>query len=414
MAYTLRPIQPEEFDAFFRANNIAFGRYPSDEVLDVWRGCCELDRTLATFDGDQIVGTAGAFSFELTVPGPALLPAAGVSWVAVVPTHRRRGILRDMMRRQLNDVRERGEPLAVLLAAESGIYGRFGYGLASSVMDVQIERARAQLTVAALAAAESAGGRVRLVSHEEALALLPSLYDRVRWRRAGTVARNEMIWRFTLRFPQARGEQGPRFYVAYENPAGEIEGAAYYRVTSGWEHALPKYVLSIEELFALTPAARAALWRYCLGVDLVETMRADRLPVDEPLRLMLADPRQLRVTQMIDELWVRLVDIPRALAGRRYADAGRVVVEMTDSFLPENSGRYALESAGDGMATCERSEVAPELALDVADLGAAYLGGVRFQALADAGRVRELAPGAAARADALFATSLAPYCGTDF
>jgi predicted N-acetyltransferase YhbS len=162
MAYTLRAIQPEEFDAFFRANNIAFGRYPSDEVLDVWRGCCELDRTLATFDGDQIVGTAGAFSFELTVPGPALLPAAGVSWVAVVPTHRRRGILLDMMRRQLLDVRERGEPLAVLLAAESGIYGRFGYGLASSVMDVQIERARAQLTDAALAAVESAEGRVRL------------------------------------------------------------------------------------------------------------------------------------------------------------------------------------------------------------------------------------------------------------
>lgn len=414
MAMTIRPIVAEEFDAFFRANEIAFGRYPTEEMLAVWRLACELDRTLAMFDGEEIVGTAGAFTFELTVPGRNTLPAAGVSWVAVAPTHRRRGVLREMMRRQLVDVRERGEPLAVLLAAESAIYGRFGYGLATSTANVEIERARAELRPEALAAAASAGGRVRLVSHDEALRLLPPLYSQTRLERAGTVARDEMIWRFTLRFPQAREGQGPRFYAVYENAAGEIEGAAYYRVAGRWEYALPKSVLTVEELFALTPAGRAALWRYCLGVDLVETVRGARVPLDEPLRWMLADPRRLRVTQVVDDLWVRLLDVPRALAGRRYAAAGRVVFEVTDQFLPETSGRYALEAAPEGTATCERTDAAAELALEVADLGAAYLGGVRFQTLVEAGRVRELAPGAAARADGMFATALAPYCGTDF
>ena len=419
MAITLRPIVPDEFDAFFRANSSAFGRLPSEEVLAIWRPTCDFARSLAAFDGEQIVGTAGAFSFELTVPGTAALPAAGVTWVAVVPTHRRQGILRAMMRQQLLDVRTRGEPLAVLGASESNIYGRFGYGLATSMMSVEIERAHAQLTAAAQAAASAPGGRVRLVSHEEALSLLPPLYDHVRWQRAGMVARDEVLWRFTLRFPQARADQGPRFYVVYENAAGEVEGAAYYRVASHWEHDLPKSVLMVEDLFALTPQARAALWRYCLSVDLVEMVRGERLPLDAPLRWLLADPRRMRVTQMVDELWVRLVDVPAALCGRRYAAAGRIVFEIADAFLPENSGRYALETEGTdtesaAAATCGRTEAAPDLALEVADLGAAYLGGVRFRSLADAGRVRELVPGAVARADALFATALAPYCGTNF
>ena len=418
MTITLRPIVPDEFDAFFRANNSAFGRLPSEEVLAIWRPTCDFTRSLAAFDGEQIVGTAGAFSFELTVPGPVALPAAGVTWVAVVPTHRRQGILRAMMRQQLLDVRQRGEPLAVLGASESSIYGRFGYGLATSVMSVEIERAHAQLTVTAQTAANAPGGRVRLVSHEEALIVLPPLYSQVRWKRAGMVTRDDVLWRFTLRFPLAHAGQGPRFYVVYENAAGEVEGAVYYRVTSHWEHELPRSVLVVEDMFTLTPQAQAALWRYCLGVDLIEMVRGERLPVDATLRWLLANPRRMRVTQMVDDLWLRLVDVPAALSGRGYAAAGWIVFEVADAFLPENSGRFALETelkeTGSAVATCRRTESTPDLALEVADLGAAYLGGVRFRSLADAGRVRELVPGAIARADALFATARAPYCGTAF
>lgn len=419
MTITLRPIGAEEFDAFFRANSLAFGRIPTPEELEIWRPTCDFNRSLAAFDSDQIVGTAGAFTFSLTVPGPAAVPAAGVSWVGVMPTHRRQGVLRAMMQHQLRDVRARGEPLAVLGASESSIYGRFGYGPATSVMSVEIERAWAKLSATALeaAAANGHGGRIELITHDEALAVLPPLYQQACGWRAGTVDRDETLWRFMLRLPQARGEGlGPRFYVIYRNAVGETEGAAYYRVTLRWEHSLPRSVLVVEDLFALTPTARAALWSYCLGMDLVETVRVERVAVGDPLRWLLADPRRLRVTQVVDELWVRLVDVSRALAARRYATAGRMVFEVVDAFLPEASGRYALEAeAGpDGLATCARTGEAPDLALEVADLGAAYLGGVRFRTLVEAGRVHELTPGAGARADALFAAASEPYCGTHF
>ena len=394
----------------------SFGRAPTPEMIEIWRPVCDFARSLAAFDGDQIVGTAGAFSFTLTVPGSTVTPAAGVSWVAVVPTHRQQGILRAMMQRQLRDVRERGEPLAVLLAAESSIYGRFGYGPATSLMRVEIERAWAKLTAAAQATVSGHGGRVQLITHDEALTVLPPLYQQARGWRPGAVARDEALWRFTLQQPQAGEGLGPRFYVIYRNAAGETEGAAYYRLASRWEHALPKSVLVVEDLFALSPPARAALWSYCLTMDLVETVRAERLPTDDPLCWLLADPRRLQVTQVVDELWVRLVDVPRALAARSYAVADRMVFEVADSFLAEVSGRYVLEveSGPEGLAVCGRTEAAPDLAIEVADLGAAYLGGVRFRTLADVGRVRELTPGAVARADALFATAYAPYCGTDF
>jgi predicted acetyltransferase len=424
MTIALRPIGAEELDAFFRANSLAFGRSPTQEEIATWRATCDFTRNLAAYDGEQIVGTAGAYTFALSVPGPAVVPAAGVSWVAVVPTHRRQGVLRSMMQHQLRDVRARGEPLAVLGASESSIYGRFGYGPATSTMSVEIERAWARLAPAAALAAAAAnehGGRIHLIAHEEALAVLPPLYQQVRGQRAGTVARDETLWRFTLRQPsaqaQACGEElGPRFYVVYCNAMGEAEGAAYYRVASRWEHALPRSVLVVEDLFAFSPAARVALWSYCLSTDLVETVRVERMAVDDSLRWLLADPRRLRVTHVVDELWVRVVDVARALAARRYAGRGRVVFEVSDDFLPDVSGRYALEAeAGpDGLATCARTEEAPDLALAVADLGAAYLGGVRFRTLVEAGRVHELTPGAVVRADALFATAFAPYCGTHF
>lgn len=380
----------------------------------------ESARGLAAFDSDQIIGTAGTFAFALTVPGAALVPAARVSWVAVVPTCQRQGVLRAMMQLQLRDVRERGEPLAVLLAAESGIYGRFGYGPATRAMSVAIARAHARFTAAGRAIAAEHGGLVQLITHEEALAVLPSLYRQARGWRAGTVARDEALWRFTLRQPQAQAHEGlgPRFRVVYRNAAGEVEGAVYYRIASRWEHALPRSALVVEDLFALSPAARAALWSYCLTMGLVETVRAERLPVDDALHWLLADPRRLRVTQVVDDLWVQLVDVPRALVLRRYGGAGRVVLEVRDTVLPEVSGRYALEAEAvpEGLttATCHRTKAAPDLELEVADLGAVYLGGDRFRTLADAGRVRELTPGAVARADTLFATACAPFCGTDF
>ena len=201
--------------------------------------------------------------------------------------------------------------------------------------------------------------------------------------------------------------------MTYTARSGQVDGAAYYRVQSRWEDGLPAGTLLLRELIAVTPEAHAALWRYCLNVDLVQTVRATVRPVDEPLRWLLAEPRRLRTTALYDDLWVRLVDIPAALAARRYATTGRLVLDVADPFCPENAGRYELEAGPDG-AACRPTTAAADLALDVADLGAAYLGGVRFGTLAQAGRVAELETEALARADALFTSEPAPWCATPF
>jgi predicted acetyltransferase len=188
-----------------------------------------------------------------------------------------------------------------------------------------------------------------------------------------------------------------------------------YRVKQEWTNAVPQHTVMLmgSQFVALDRVARAALWRYCLNLDLTQTVRAVGFPVDEPLRWMLADSRRLRVTSLRDDLWVRLLDIPAALSARRYLASGRVVFAVADAFLPENVGCYELVGGSEG-AECRRTTGEADLALDVADLGAAYLGGVRFSTLAQAGRVEERTSGALARADTLFASDPAPYCATPF
>ena len=409
MEFEVRPVTPEEFPVYARVNYAAFGGVPTDEDIAQWRALLDVERTLAAFDAGRLVGTAGAFAFELTVPGGATVPVAAVTWVAVLPTDRRRGVLRAMMRRQLDDTRRRAEPIAVLTASESAIYGRFGYGLATSTLEVEIARAHT-----ALRHPWRGPGRVRLIDRERALEVFPVVWERHRRAQHGAVTRPAAWWEQLFQQTQdGTHVSGPRFYVAYENDAGEPEGAAWYRVGHQWEHGLSNSTLVAGDVIAPGREARAALWGYLFGVDLISTVRVAHMPADMPLRWMLADPRRLRVTRLVDDLWVRLLDIPAALAARRYGTAARLVLEVADAFVPENAGRYALEG-GPEQAECRKTAEAADLALDVADLGAAYLGGVSFTTLARAGRVRELRAGALGRADALFATATAPFSGTNF
>lgn len=409
MRFELRQPTQEEFAEFARVNYAGFGMAPTDEDIAQWRELFDFERGLAAFDAERLVGTAGAFAYELTLPGGATVPVPAVTWVAVLPTDRRRGVLRAIMRRQLDDTRRRGEPVAVLMASESAIYGRFGYGVATSAIDVEIARSHA-----ALRQPWNGSGRVRLMERERALEVFPALWERHRRAQHGALTRPVAWWEQLFRQSQdGTRASGPRFYVVYENASGEPEGAAWYRVAQQWEHGLPNSTLVIGDMVAPALEPRAALWDYLLGVDLISTVRAVNVAVDEPLRWMLADPRRLRVTRLVDDLWVRLLDIPAALAARRYATTDRLVIEVADAFLPENAGRYAL-AGGPVEAMCEKTAEAADLALEVADLGAAYLGGVSFTTLAQAGRVRELRAGALRRADTLFATATAPYSGTNF
>jgi predicted acetyltransferase len=410
MSWEMRPITPDELPAFIRVDGAAYSSPQTDEEIESARGPFEFDRSLVATEDGRFIGSAAAMSFDLTLPGYTTIPAAGVTWVAVLPTHRRRGVLMALMRRQLEDVRARGEALAVLTASESAIYRRFGYGAATSVMYTEIERAHG-----AFLSPVPNTGRYRLVEQEEAIsAILPPLYDDVRRVRVGELSRTAAKWKSQFRTPNAPFNGfGPRLYALYETDSGQVDGAVIYRAKLEWTNGVPDGTLQVSELIARTPAAYAALWRYCLDVDLVARVRGLHRPVDEPLRWMLADSRRLRVTHLADNLWVRLLDIPTALAARRYATTGRLTFAVSDAFLHDLTGRYTLEGGAD-TTSCARSDHPADLSLDVAALGATYLGGVSFATLAQAGLIREEISGALARADAMFATFPAPFCSTPF
>ncbi|MGH8937211.1 MAG: GNAT family N-acetyltransferase [Acidimicrobiia bacterium] len=401
MDIELRPIGTEEFEDFVAVMGAAFSWDPRPEDLEHSRAITEFDRTLAAFEGDRIVGTAGAFSYELTVPGGSL-PAAGVTAVSVFPTHRRRGILSSMMRHQLDDVRERGEPLAILWALESIIYGRYGYGIAADGLAFELER-----TYARLANPVEVPGRVRLVERDEALKTWPEVYDRARRERPGAVNRTEAWWDHeTLYDPEHHRDGYTVNRLAVYEEGGRALGYVRYRIKDDWPGGLPGSELAVGELISTTPQSYVGLWQYVLGVDLIRKIEARRRPPDEPLRWMLADPRRLQ-RRPSDALWARLVDVPTALAGRRYSVRGSLIVEVRDAFCPWNEGTYLLEGGPEG-ASCRTTRAAPEIVLSAAELGAAYLGGTPLSVLREAGRVQG-DDQAVRRADLMFSWSPAPW-----
>jgi predicted acetyltransferase len=404
---TLRPVTTDEFPTFRRATSAAFGSIPSDDDDDQWAVGLELERTLAAFEGDAIVATAGAFTFELTVPGYRLVPAAGVTVVGVLPTHRRRGLLRRMMREQLDDVAARGEPLAVLTASEAAIYGRFGYGLAafSAWWTLPTEGTE-------FATPSTATGRFRLLEPSEAVKVVPALYDAARKRHVGELTRSAAWFEYIFGL-RGQGKRPRAFTAVHERADGEADGFARYRVRDDWSGGIAANTLEVLDLYGLDEEVEAALWQYVVDVDLVAHVRGLARPVDEPLRWRLTDPRRLRITDVTDHLWVRVVDPGAALSARTFSAADRLVLDLSDAFLPANDGRWFVEGSPDG-GIARRTDAEPDLAMSASELGALYLGGVSVTTLARAGRVTEVTPGALARADRFFTITPAPWCRTDF
>jgi predicted acetyltransferase len=400
VAYELRPVAIDEWPEFSRSNAGSFGWEANAELLAANLALMEFDRTLATFDGPEIVSTTAIYSFDLTVPGNTL-PTAGVTWVSVQPTHRRRGILRDMMQRQLSDVHERNEPLAALWASESIIYGRFGYGLAAENAELTIDRLRTTL-----APETAACGRTRLVSRERALEAWPAVYDEARRAQPGFYSRSELWWQHhPMREQDMEKRAGTRFNVQYEVD-GAVRGYARYRVRPG-QDGMASGAVTVWELTALDADAYSGLWQYIFGVDLVATISAIHRPLDEPLYWQLADPRRLQ-RRPYDSLWLRIVDVAPALEGRRYSTAGKIVLDVRDPFCSWNEGRYELEAGAEG-ARCRRTDAEPDIVLSAADLGAVYLGGARLTTLKRAGRVQG-EDEALCRADAMFSWDPLPWC----
>lgn len=401
MDIEIRPIEPGEFEELMKVSSLAFGHEPIEEEIKAERLVFEIDRSLAAFDGVAMAGETMVASFQLTVPG-AILPAAGVTSVGVAPTHRRRGVMTALTRRQLDDSRERGEPLSALYASEAAIYGRFGYGLASFKSELEIERAYTAF------AGEYEPRSIRVISKEAALAAYPAVFDSIRPRRPGFHHRNEAWWKYTFQELERDREGFNRYlFTLCEGPEGP-DGYLVYRTKQDWSQGYANGTADVVEMVTANTDAYAALWRYCFDLDLMSRTTAWLRPVDEPLMHMLAEPRRLRF-KVEDGLWVRLVDVPTALAGRRYATEGRVVLEVRDSFCPWNEGRYELVCGPDG-SECLPTDENPDLELNAADLAAVYLGGVRFAALRQAGRVIENKAGAIRRADAMFTWDPAPWC----
>ena len=405
----LRTVRDDEFVDFLLAVQAGFGRTTHDESDEYPAHLLTPDRSLAVHDTSDtngtVVATAGSYAFDLTVPGGAQLPMAAVAMVTVSPTHRRRGILRRLMDAQLDDVARRGEPLAGLTASEASIYERFGYGTATFTTRWELERHHARL-----AHPPASGGRVRIVDAETAATAAHAVYSRVAATRVGELARPAAWW------PQlfAPARNGPRFFTAvHDDATGAPDAFARYVLDAHWPDGVAHSTLRVLEVQAVDADADAAIWSFLFGVDLVGTITAGERPVDDPLRWRLPDSRRLRVRELRDHLWVRVLDVSRTLSSRTYGADDALVLELHDEFRPDNSGAWLVDGGPDG-AACTRTDRTADLALSAADLGAVFLGGVPLSTLAAAGRVRELTAGAVARADRFFLTHPSPWCTTHF
>jgi predicted acetyltransferase len=406
MDIEIRTISEGELDAFYRATESAFSSVASDDELARERTMAEPDRCFAAFDGPEIVGTAGAYTMPMTIPGGET-EVGFVTSVGVRQTHRRRGVNTELMRRQLDDARRRGEVAAVLYASEGGIYGRFGYGLATFGLSFRAETARS-----AFVRGYAPAGEICAVERAAAVGEILAINDSNRLLRPGMIRLDERRLGYDLSHEHGEEKKIPSMFALHVGHDG-TDGYVVYKVKHDWPHGFSRSVLEVRHLDATTPGAYADLWRYVLDVDLVERVEAWNRPVDEPLLYLLQDPRRIRPT-IIDNLWVRLVDVPAALAARRYSSDGRLRLQIADPFCPWNEGRYTLDVSA-GHATVGVGVDEPvDVACSATDLGAAYLGGPSFRQLHDAGRVVQLRDGALATADAMFGWRPAPWSPYDY
>ena len=389
----------DEFTSAVLAIGQYFGMVPNEERMQRFTKLLPLDRMFGAWSNEAAVGGAGSFPFDLTVPG-GNLPTAGVTVVGVLPTHRRRGVLRSLMRAQLDDAHERREPLAALWASEESIYGRFGYGLASFCGEITLPR-----EYTAFAHPFEPQGRLRLIEPDEAQEAIPPVFERIRLEWPGMFTRSNAWWENReIADPEERRDgAGPKRWVVYERD-GSIEGYAAYRHKPGFEGGTTNAELRVLEALGTSPEALRDLWAYLLAIDWIATVKSYLLPPDHPLFLLLATPRRMRY-RMGDGIWVRLVDVGAALSGRRYSGDGSIVFEVADEFCQWNEGRWKLSGG-----RAERSKDAADLSVPVQTLGSALLGGVSFAALRRAGGVVELKAGAIERADGLFRWDRHPWC----
>ncbi len=409
MGIEIRNAAPEEYQAAIDVISTAFLERPdlravAESVAETW----ESARTWVAFDGDRACGTFRSWPTRLTVPGGAELPAAAVSAVTVLPSHRRQGILTGMAAKEHAALVERGECVGLLYASEYPIYGRFGYAPGTRTADWVITSRATRLR-------GTPAGTVELATPNEATKeILKGVFEAWRPRQAGEISRRDVAWdsRLGLR-DEPWGERWKGWVLLHRDAPGVVDGYARYKAIPKWDGHGPQAAVEVQELQALTPEAYAGMIRYLLELDLVATVKLEGRRESEPVRWLLTDARAAQSADAGDALWVRLFDVPRALEARTYERSGSLVLEVVDDDAWGGTRRLQLEATPEG-ATCRPTDRLPDLTLPVAALGGAYLGGTRLRDLVLATGADEHRPGALAEADALLRTTDEPWCSTFF
>ena len=392
MSIELRTSTWDDFPSVKVINARGENGYRSQVDFDAHRLVFTPDRSIMAFDGKNMVGNALSYEMDMYIPG-GLSQIAAVASVSVQATHRRKGINRSIMKYQLEDIHSRQEPLAVLQASESIIYGRYGYGMSSFESNLEIEKTRS-----AYAIDHVPEGQSYFIEESEAREIFPQIYAKAIENRVGMVRRRENWWEFRFREPGLKGGDPKSWFVKYQKN-GEADGYLRYTINDA--------ELNVIELIASSHEAYSSLWRLCLDMDLVDIIKAEHRPADEELKWMLADPRRL-VEHSCDRYWVRLVDVKKALSQRSYLVDGSLTLEVRDSFLPWNQEVVELRSES-GESSCATSNRNPDIVLSAGDLGAVYLGGINFSTLLAAGRIEEITKGSISKANLMFSTKRNPW-----
>ena len=406
MPITTRPITGDEVPTFLTRLRRGFGQDPSgddveaDREVERFRAVAPLDRTVAAFDGDEMVGTLATFPFEVAVPGSAGLAMAGTTMVTVQPTHRRRGVLTAMMSDHLDDAAARSEPLAGLWASESAIYGRYGFGPATECDSVDMLQTHIEVS--------GPSGDVRLIDTGAAAEVLAPVYDAVAFGRPGMLSRT-IAWWENARLHDPPGERHgmSALRIVVHESNGEADGYALYAQKGDWGEGFGNGEIRVWEVIALSGEAHTGLWRFLTNIDLFPRVGYWNMPIDDPLRWKVADPRRL-VRKRYDGMWIRVLDVAAALSARSFAADGSIRLGINDTFRPTTAGTYEL-TVFEGKGECHRSDAVADVNLDVDTLGSLYLGGGHAVAAANGGRITGSEPDVI-RLSRMFRGDTDPWC----
>ncbi len=408
MEFEIRAIGEDEVQLFRTKLSRGFGADLSDKDEDGserFKAIAPLARTRAAFAGTEMIGTLACFPFTLTVPGGSVA-MGGTTMITVQATHRRRGALRAMMLDHLEDVRAAGEPVAGLWASEGSIYGRFGFATASQRHEIELDAGVIHFTE------QDTEGDIRLIEADEAAKVLPGVYEKVQRSRPGMLSRAAPYWKWSVLYdPEPRREGKSAWRFAVHRGGDGDDGYVMYRQKEKWEGFLSRGKVAVGELIAITPAAHDGLWKYLTNIDLFPQVAFWNQPVDDELAWRITDPRRV-ARKVWDGLWLRMLDVPTALAARSYSVDGSIRIGVTDDLYPDNNGTYEIVSAS-GESECRKVDGDADLFMKVEALGAIYLGGQRLGTMARARRVHGSAD-AIRRADGFFGWDPAPWCADLF